>query len=395
MDSKVTGHFAGRDRNRRRSRDVNRLWRAAVEEDPHGNRVGATFRLAEDADFSPTPAEMPLLPPLFARPLRGRFFALHGALVVPTGSGAGLIVCGERGAGKTTGVTAALNLFGSSIEIGSDECVLVDVLTGLAAGLPCPLGSDQRAARRKDDCPCGFGGATNRWVRAERVVILGDGFGWPRAPTAFRLQVRIKLYSGCSRIYEMRACLSRSPCWVWRLCAKPLRLLRPAREPGPTSMTMSRSCWLLPGEHVHERGDAAIQVTDACQVPARQIQLGRVPDSILELQRRANAAAGRSAQVVELEEIVGREVAEAVLGKGKQQWVLAGLRSGWSANLGLPEVREFLTLAPRVFAEEGAGGTAQVHVKTPEATVLGRQVGRPIEPGSHMYAIDVRRAFER
>ncbi|MFF2657689.1 hypothetical protein ACFVUH_10040 [Kitasatospora sp. NPDC058032] len=98
-------------------------------------RDGVHYRLPHQSTWQPLTGELPALPPLAAPPYRGRFFALHAALLVLP-SGRSLLVCGNQKAGKTTACLWARD--GGLAAVATDESVLIDTFTGTAFGVPLP-----------------------------------------------------------------------------------------------------------------------------------------------------------------------------------------------------------------------------------------------------------------
>ncbi|WKD31342.1 hypothetical protein [Streptomyces xanthophaeus] len=101
-----------------------------------GARSGVHHRMPGEPQWHALTGHLPALPPLAAPPYRGRFVALHAALLV-SASGQGLLVCGNQKAGKTTAALRAREAGLASV--ATDEVVLLDSLTGSVFGVPLPV----------------------------------------------------------------------------------------------------------------------------------------------------------------------------------------------------------------------------------------------------------------
>ncbi|MEU5388856.1 hypothetical protein [Kitasatospora cineracea] len=119
-------------------------------------RSGIHYRLPAEDAWKPLTGELPALPPLATPPFRGRFLALHAALLVLP-SGRSLLVCGNQKAGKTTACLLARD--SGLAAVATDESVLIDTLTGTAFGIPLPTAV--RSAGHRTTAPLAAGRSTH------------------------------------------------------------------------------------------------------------------------------------------------------------------------------------------------------------------------------------------
>lgn len=101
-----------------------------------GERPGVRYRMPGDPRWHALTGHLPALPPLATPPYRGRFVALHAALLVPA-PGRAVLVCGHQKAGKTTAALWARDA--GLAAVATDEVVLLDSLTGAVFGVPLPV----------------------------------------------------------------------------------------------------------------------------------------------------------------------------------------------------------------------------------------------------------------
>ncbi|MFD5425931.1 hypothetical protein [Streptomyces sp. NPDC127084] len=157
---------------RRRTADVLvRLGRDARPDMLHrsfaGERPGVHCRMPGEPQWHALTGRLPALPPLAAPPYRGRFVALHAALLVPA-PGQGLLVCGNQKAGKTTAALWARDAGLASV--ATDEVVLLDSLTGAVFGVPLPVAV--RSAEQRTSVPLPPGAGTYLGASLPAAVVI-------------------------------------------------------------------------------------------------------------------------------------------------------------------------------------------------------------------------------
>lgn len=161
---------------RRRTADVLvRLDRAARADMLHrsfaGERPGVRYRMPGDPQWHALAGHLPALPPLATPPYRGRFVALHAALLVPA-PGQALLVCGNQKAGKTTAALWARDARLASI--ATDEVVLLDSLTGVVFGVPLPVAVRSGEQRTSVPLPQEAGTYLGASLPAAVVILLPE-----------------------------------------------------------------------------------------------------------------------------------------------------------------------------------------------------------------------------
>lgn len=109
----------------------------AREDTAEGTKLdGVTVQILGTTQVPWTSSHQPL-PPLTVWPFANRFIALHAA-VVRASDGQGLLIAGDRGAGKTTAALALANDHGA--ELLADETAFVICRTTVAAPFPHAVG---------------------------------------------------------------------------------------------------------------------------------------------------------------------------------------------------------------------------------------------------------------
>ncbi|MCC0094602.1 hypothetical protein K7B10_07355 [Streptomyces flavotricini] len=140
-------------------------------------RPGVRYRMPGDPQWHALAGHLPALPPLATPPYRGRFVALHAALLVPA-SGQALLVCGNQKAGKTTAALWARNAGLASV--ATDEVVLLDSLTGVVFGVPLPVAVRSGEQRTSVPLPQEAGTYLGAALPAAVVILLPEQE--PRSP---------------------------------------------------------------------------------------------------------------------------------------------------------------------------------------------------------------------
>lgn len=133
------------------------LFRARPLEDGPVPLEGVYLRRPGDGDWSPWTCADPPLPPLSIPPFSGRFVALHAACVCREDVG-GVLLVGDRGAGKTTVALALAQRHG--FEFLTDETAFLRVRSLVVEPFPRALGIFTRNG----------GVPRKRDIRADRAV---------------------------------------------------------------------------------------------------------------------------------------------------------------------------------------------------------------------------------
>jgi len=152
MAARMAEDFDGLEPPLRRSADVlvrigaTATWDSAYHA-VSGERPGFAIRQRNTAVWRVAPPLLPVLPPVGSAPFAGRFVALHAALFV-TGDGAGVLLCGGQGSGKTSSMLWLARTAGC--EVATDELAMLDLQSGMLYGVPMPLSvrTDGDAKRR-------------------------------------------------------------------------------------------------------------------------------------------------------------------------------------------------------------------------------------------------------
>jgi hypothetical protein len=100
-------------------------------------RCGAKWRNAWSNEWKNFDTSLPILPPFRAEIYFNRFTCLHAA-IIGVDTTRGIIICGDRGSGKTTSAIWATRY--ASCTMLSDEVTLIEHATLTCFGLPIPIG---------------------------------------------------------------------------------------------------------------------------------------------------------------------------------------------------------------------------------------------------------------
>jgi len=126
--------------------DFDRLHRSV-----EGERDDVHVRPSDADEWTPGSSNLPIIPAMQSPALAGRFCALHAALL--SSSYGGLLMCGERTAGKTTAALLARRLLPATVL--AEETVLLDDM-GRVYGVPLPIrerNDGERVARALPNPP--------------------------------------------------------------------------------------------------------------------------------------------------------------------------------------------------------------------------------------------------
>lgn len=199
--------------------DVERLHRSVS-----GERVGVTVRTLPAGDPEPGSSKLPVLPPMQAAPLAGRYTGLHAALL---GGPHGVVaVCGRQRAGKTTSAAIARRAFGALVL--TDELVMLD-RAGAAWGVALPV--RERTAGERVSYPLAATPDGAHPVPVDHVVVLDrvPGTGAPEKPSWTRVDDTARAVQALAphlrpldgplgrATSSMLSLLRRAPLWRWRL----------------------------------------------------------------------------------------------------------------------------------------------------------------------------------
>lgn len=134
-------------------------------------RPGVKWRDAWSPDWQHSDTGLPAVPPFCATVYAGRFLCLHAATLA-LDSSRGLIICGERGSGKTSATLWATNK--TSLAVLSDEATFIELRTLAVLGLPLPVGLASLDGKQRF-APSQIMRFHAGAVRAVSVVILEKG----------------------------------------------------------------------------------------------------------------------------------------------------------------------------------------------------------------------------